>query len=69
MRRKRRYLILLSLGGAERLIVDAALGLQNAGYDVRIFTSHHDPAHSFEETNDGMFTSVSRSSSHSEQMH
>lgn len=40
-------------GGAERLIVDTALGLQNRGHDVSIYTSHHNPAHAFEETTDG----------------
>lgn len=41
-------------GGAERLIVDVSLGLQQRGHKVTIYTSHHDPKHSFEETNDGM---------------
>ena len=40
-------------GGAERLVVDAALGLQNKGHHVHIYTSHHNPAHAFEETIDG----------------
>ncbi|VDB84543.1 unnamed protein product [Peniophora sp. CBMAI 1063] len=43
----------LGIGGAERLVVDAALGLQNLGHHVEIFTSHHDPAHCFDETRDG----------------
>ncbi|KAF8626210.1 hypothetical protein AX15_004900 [Amanita polypyramis BW_CC] len=43
----------LGIGGAERLVVDAALGLQNRGHVVHIYTSHHDPAHAFEETTDG----------------
>ncbi|KAF8319441.1 mannosyltransferase [Clavulina sp. PMI_390] len=43
----------LGIGGAERLVVDAALGLQQAGYEVKIYTSHHDPAHAFEETKNG----------------
>ncbi|KAG9007384.1 Alpha-1,3-mannosyltransferase-like protein [Tulasnella sp. JGI-2019a] len=43
----------LGIGGAERLIVDASLGLQQRGHAVEIFTSHHDPKHSFEETNNG----------------
>eukprot|EP00842_Homolaphlyctis_polyrhiza_P000708 jgi/Hompol1/1638/HPOL_005670-RA len=43
----------LGIGGAERLVVDAAVGLQERGYEVTVFTSHHDPAHSFVETRDG----------------
>ncbi|EKM56086.1 glycosyltransferase family 4 protein [Phanerochaete carnosa HHB-10118-sp] len=43
----------LGIGGAERLVVDAALGLQNRGHKVDIYTSHHDPKHCFEETSDG----------------
>ena len=40
-------------GGAERLVVDAAVSLQNRGHDVTIFTSRHDPKRCFEETRDG----------------
>ena len=43
----------LGIGGAERLVVDAALGLQNRGHQVSIYTSHHDPSHCFRETKDG----------------
>ncbi|OSD02100.1 glycosyltransferase family 4 protein [Trametes coccinea BRFM310] len=43
----------LGIGGAERLVVDAALGLQRLGHEVDIYTSHHDPGHCFEETRDG----------------
>ncbi|TFK22668.1 alpha-1,3-mannosyltransferase ALG2 [Coprinopsis marcescibilis] len=43
----------LGIGGAERLVVDAALGLQKLGHSVGIYTSHHDPTHCFEETIDG----------------
>ncbi|KAF5380113.1 hypothetical protein D9615_006240 [Tricholomella constricta] len=43
----------LGIGGAERLVVDAALGLQARGHSVDIYTSHHDPNHCFEETKDG----------------
>ncbi|KAI0699672.1 alpha-1,3-mannosyltransferase ALG2 [Cytidiella melzeri] len=43
----------LGIGGAERLVVDAALGLQKLGHSVDIYTSHHDPKHCFEETRDG----------------
>ena len=38
------------IGGAERLVVDAATGLQERGHVVRIYTSHHDPSHAFPET-------------------
>lgn len=41
------------IGGAERLVVDAALGLQKLGHSVDIYTSHHDPTHCFDETRDG----------------
>ncbi|KAF7441232.1 Alpha-1,3-mannosyltransferase-like protein [Pleurotus ostreatus] len=43
----------LGIGGAERLVVDAALGLQNLGHHIDLYTSHHDPTHCFEETRDG----------------
>ncbi len=47
--------LIVKLGGAERLVVDAAIGLQKLGHHVEIYTSHHDPAHCFEETRDGEF--------------
>lgn len=43
----------LGIGGAERLIIDAAVGLQNLGHRVTILTSHCDPKHCFEEARDG----------------
>ena len=43
----------LGIGGAERLIVDAAVGLQELGNNITIFTSHCDPSHCFEEVRDG----------------
>ena len=43
----------LGIGGAERLIIDAAVGLQELGHKVTIFTSHCDPQHCFEEARDG----------------
>ena len=43
----------LGIGGAERLIVDAATGLQDLGHKVTIFTSHRDTSHCFEEARDG----------------
>lgn len=41
------------IGGAERLVVDAAAGIQSKGHQVVMYTSHHDPNHCFEETRDG----------------
>ncbi|KAI8930203.1 hypothetical protein BC831DRAFT_440852 [Entophlyctis helioformis] len=43
----------LGIGGAERLVVDAAAGLQRLGHSVVLYTSHHDPSHCFQETRDG----------------
>ncbi|XP_065834826.1 alpha-1,3/1,6-mannosyltransferase ALG2-like [Oscarella lobularis] len=43
----------LGIGGAERLVVDAALALKSKKHDVRLFTAHHDPKHCFSETRDG----------------
>lgn len=43
----------LGIGGAERLVVDAAVGLQKQGHKVVIFTSHCDPKHCFDEARDG----------------
>jgi alpha-1,3/alpha-1,6-mannosyltransferase len=40
----------LGIGGAERLVVDAALGLQSKGHNIMIYTSHHDASHCFPET-------------------
>ena len=40
-------------GGAERLIVDVASQLAAHGYDVHVFTSHHDKNRCFEETVSG----------------
>jgi alpha-1,3/alpha-1,6-mannosyltransferase len=40
----------LGLGGAERLVVDAALELAHRGHGVTIFTAAHDPARAFPET-------------------
>lgn len=47
----------LGIGGAERLVVDAAVGLQQRGWKVVIFTSHCDPGHCFTEARDGIFAS------------
>ncbi|XP_032663182.1 alpha-1,3/1,6-mannosyltransferase ALG2 [Odontomachus brunneus] len=43
----------LGIGGAERLVVDAALALRKNGHDVNFVTTHHDPEHCFTETKDG----------------
>lgn len=43
-------LIYPCIGGAERLIVDAAVALQKRGHDVILYTSHYSPKHCFEET-------------------
>ncbi|KAF3522009.1 hypothetical protein F2Q69_00051852 [Brassica cretica] len=40
----------LGIGGAERLIVDAAVELASQGHNVHVFTSHHDKSRCFEET-------------------
>lgn len=43
----------LGIGGAERLVIDAALALRRKGHEVHLFTAHHDPMHCFPETTDG----------------
>ncbi|KAL4998715.1 hypothetical protein BDV10DRAFT_166675 [Aspergillus recurvatus] len=43
----------LGIGGAERLIIDVALALQNTGHKVTVYTSHRDKSHCFEEARDG----------------
>ncbi|KAL0131409.1 hypothetical protein PUN28_002740 [Cardiocondyla obscurior] len=43
----------LGIGGAERLVVDAALALKKNGHDVNFLTTHHDLEHCFSETKDG----------------
>ncbi|XP_004931280.1 alpha-1,3/1,6-mannosyltransferase ALG2 [Bombyx mori] len=45
----------LGIGGAERLVVDAALAFQKKGHEVAFYTNHHDPTHCFAETRDGTF--------------
>ncbi|OIW05295.1 hypothetical protein TanjilG_03684 [Lupinus angustifolius] len=45
----------LGIGGAERLIVDAAVELASHGHKVHIFTAHHDKNRCFEETVSGNF--------------
>jgi len=48
----------LGIGGAERLVVDAAIALQNAGHDITMYTSHHDKTHCFKETLDDLKVDV-----------
>ena len=43
----------LGIGGAERLVVDAACGIQARGHSVTVFTAHCDPGHCFDEARDG----------------
>ncbi|XP_057431785.1 uncharacterized protein LOC130724543 [Lotus japonicus] len=45
----------LGIGGAERLIVDAAVELASHGHNVHVFTAHHDRNRCFEETVAGTF--------------
>lgn len=45
----------LGIGGAERLVVDAAEELASHGHNVHVFTSHHDKKRCFEETLAGRF--------------
>lgn len=42
----------LGVGGAERLVLDAALALQARGCSVKIWTAHYDPSHCFAESRD-----------------
>lgn len=42
----------LGIGGAERLIVDAAVGLREAGHAVTLFTTRYDPARALAEIRD-----------------
>ncbi|ODQ82842.1 glycosyltransferase family 4 protein [Babjeviella inositovora NRRL Y-12698] len=48
----------LGIGGAERLVVDAAVGLQNNGNTVTMYTSHCDKTHCFEEVSSGALDTV-----------
>lgn len=44
----------LGIGGAERLVVDAAVGLQERGHDITVYTSHCDKSHCFDEVSSGV---------------
>lgn len=48
----------LGIGGAERLVVDAALALRSKHHEICIFTSHHDENHCFSETKNGSLKTV-----------
>ncbi len=43
----------LGIGGAEKLIINCAIALQDAGNQVKIITPHHDPDRCLEPTRDG----------------
>ena len=43
----------LGIGGAERLVVDAAVAARRHGHAVRVYTAHHERARCFDETRDG----------------
>lgn len=43
----------LGIGGAERLVIDAAVGLKQSGHEIVIYTSYRDKEHCFEEARDG----------------
>lgn len=45
----------LGIGGAERLVVDTAVALQNNEHKVSFVTNHHNKDHCFIETRDGTF--------------
>ncbi|MFH2092952.1 MAG: glycosyltransferase [Pseudomonadota bacterium] len=44
----------LGIGGAERLVVDAAVELLKKGHKVTIFTARYDPSHCLEKTKNSM---------------
>lgn len=56
----------LGIGGAERLVVDAAVGLQSLGYRVAILTSYCNPSHCFDEARDGTYLNICGSSDDAE---
>jgi alpha-1,3/alpha-1,6-mannosyltransferase len=55
----------LGIGGAERLVIDAAVGLQDLGHKVTIFTSYCDRGHCFDEARDGTPTTSAMEMNHS----
>ena len=42
----------LGVGGAERLIIDAASAVKSCGHSVTMLTNHYDPNHCFHDTKD-----------------
>lgn len=48
----------LGLGGAERLVVDAAVELTRFGHTVDMYTAYYDPNRCFDETQSGAFAVV-----------
>jgi hypothetical protein len=48
----------LGLGGAERLVVDAAVELAQQGHTVDMYTAYYDPERCFDETRSGAFAVV-----------
>lgn len=48
----------LGLGGAERLVVDAAVELSRFGHTVDMYTAYYDPNRCFDETRSGDFAVV-----------
>ncbi|EJW71654.1 hypothetical protein WUBG_17438 [Wuchereria bancrofti] len=42
----------LGIGGAERLVVDAAIAMKENGHRVQFVTNHFNPKHAFLETNE-----------------
>jgi alpha-1,3/alpha-1,6-mannosyltransferase len=46
----------LGLGGAERLVVDAAVETVAHGHRCDMYTAYYDPARCFEETKQGLFS-------------
>eukprot|EP00890_Picochlorum_soloecismus_P006827 jgi/Picsp_1/96/NSC_00096-R1_glycosyl group 1 len=52
----------LGLGGAERLVIDAAAELSNRGHDVDMYTAYYDPQRCFEETKSGLFRVIVKGS-------
>lgn len=48
----------LGLGGAERLVVDAAVELARQGHSVDMYTAYYDPERCFDETRSGQFAVI-----------
>ena len=48
----------LGIGGAESLIINVALALQESNYEVKVFTPHFDPNHCFQEAREKLNVNV-----------